>query len=225
MKFPGWIGITDEDRIELFPQYLLDHETVWLMTEKIDGTSTTFAAERKRFGKWEFIVCSRRVRMRTPDQKCWHDENVYWQMAEKYNVEKAIVRVAKSLSGNGVDIDKIILQGETYGYKLQGNPYKMKDVDFKAFNLIVRGKDKDGDFRKKYTTNEMVDILSPVGIPCVPILGTYVFPEGINMHDFKLMADGKSVLADVLREGIVFRNMDNPDQSFKSVSNEYILSK
>ena len=224
-KFPSWISITDEDRIELFPQYLLDYETEWLMTEKIDGTSTTFAAEKKRFGKWEFIVCSRKVRMRTPNQKCWHDENVYWQMAEKYNMQDAIVKVAKSLSKNGVKINKIIVQGETYGYKLQGNPYKMHDVDFKAFNLIVFGKDSEGNFRKKYNTNDMVTYLTPVGVPCVPILGTFKFYDGCNMHNFKLMADGTSQIADVLREGIVYRNINNPDQSFKSVSNEYLLSR
>lgn len=227
-QFPSWIKKTDEDRIELFPQYLLDHKTVWLKTEKIDGTSATFAIDRRMFGGWDYIVGSRNVRMRTRTQKCYFDDNVYWEISDKYHIDDVLPKLAKSI-GDAEDfrVRRLILQGEIYGYKLQGNPYKMNDRDFKAFNLIVEGKKLlGGVFRVKYNTYDMDNYLGQFGIPCVPILGAYGFPEGITMAEFKTDADGYSVInPEVLREGVVYRNVLDARQSFKSVSNEYDFRK
>lgn len=226
-KFPSWIQKTDEERIENLPQYLNDHDTVWKMTEKIDGTSTTYAIEKK-FGGWDFIVCSRNLRINSPKQKVWHSENVYWDIVNKYDMENVLKQIAKK----ALDVEKlkevkrVVLQGETYGYKLQGNPYKMNDIDFAAFNLTIEGVTKwRQPFKRKYITDDICDYLEGTNVKCVPILGTYTFPEGISMHDFKLEANGKSVLADVKREGIVYRNVEDARQSFKNVSNDYLLSK
>lgn len=227
-QMPSWIRKTDEDRIELFPQYLLDHKTVWLKTEKIDGTSGTFAIDRRPFSGWEYIVCSRNVRMRTRTQKCYFDDNVYWEISDMYRIDEVLPKLAKSIGkAEGFRIRRLILQGEIYGYKLQGNPYKMNNRDFKAFNLIVEGKKfLGGVFRVKYNTYDMDNYLGQFGIPCVPILGTYVFPEGITMPEFKEDADGASVVnPDVMREGVVYRNVLDAGQSFKSVSNEYDFRK
>ena len=223
LAFPDWIKKTDEERIENLPQYLEDHETIWEMTEKIDGTSSTYAMERpkkKLFGKpeYELIVCSRKIRQRTPDQKCFVGENVYWQMAFKYDIQKALQWFLEKKSW----IDKVILQGEIFGQNLQGNPYKKQDVDFRAFNLIFIKPDGE---KIRLTREDMEIALSNVNIPCVPYLGTFTFPKGITMHEFKAFADGKSVEADVKREGIVFRDKSNPFRSFKNVSNDFLLHK
>lgn len=226
-KFPSWIQKTDEERIENLPQYLNDHNTVWKMTEKIDGTSTTYAIEKK-FGVWDFIVCSRNLRINSLKQKVWHSENVYWDIANKYDMENVLKQIAKkALTVEKLKtVKRIVLQGETYGYKLQGNPYKMNDIDFAAFNLTIEGVTKLGlPFKRKYITDDICDYLEGTNVKCVPILGTYTFPEGISMHDFKLEANGKSMLADVKREGIVYRNVEDARQSFKNVSNDYLLSK
>lgn len=224
LAFPSWIQKTDEERIENLPQYLEDHETVWDMTEKIDGTSSTYAMERPRkkiFGKpkYELIVCSRNVRLRTPDQKCFVGENVYWQMAFKYNIKEVLEDILK----NNPNLEKVILQGETFGYNIQGNPYKMQDIDFRAFNLVFIF--NDGKDKMKMAYKYMRSILEPYGIPCVPYLGEFAFPEDITMHEFKAMADGISLEENVKREGIVYRDRKNPFRSFKNVSNDFLLSK
>lgn len=228
LAFPNWIAKTDEERIENLPQYLDDHKTVWLMTEKIDGTSTTFAIERNGMRKWEFIVCSRNVRMRTPDQPCFVGDNVYWKMAYKYNVEDSLKKIAKLYESGGLmKVQRIVLQGETYGANLQGNPYRMNDIDFRAFNLVLEWK-CGGEWNKsKLSTREMADVFEKCGldIQTVPILGEYTFPEGIDMPTFKLEADGMSTLSQVKREGIVYRNLADARQSFKNVSNDFLLSK
>lgn len=221
LKFPDWIQKTDEERIENLPQYLEDHDTEWEMTEKIDGTSTTFAMEKpkqKLFGKpkYELIVCSRNIRQHTPYQKTFFNSNVYWEIANRYNMQFVLQRIIELY-----DCDKVILQGETYGENIQKNPYKIKGIDFAAFNLIMI---KEGKYEKRswFGLQSVCDTM--FHIPCVPYLGKFKFTPESNMHNFKEMADGDSVLNhNVKREGIVYRNVKNPYMSFKNVSNQYLL--
>ena len=60
--FPDFINKTDETRIQNVPHMLKDKEP-YIVTEKIDGCSATFALVRhKRWllkDKFEYIVCSR----------------------------------------------------------------------------------------------------------------------------------------------------------------------
>jgi len=221
LQFPSWIQKTDEERIENLPQYLEDYDTVWEMTEKVDGTSTTFAMEKTKERifdkpKYELIVCSRNVRQHTPEQKSFFDVNVYWEIAMKYNIQHALQRIIELY-----DCDKVILQGETYGENIQKNPYKKQGIDFAAFNLITI---KNGKCDKRTWVN-MNTICSMFHIPCVPYLGIFQFTKEIDMHKFKEMADGQSKLNNVKREGIVYRNRNNPYISFKNVSNQYLLKQ
>jgi len=224
LAFPSWIQKTDEARVENIPQVLNDHETIWDRTEKIDGTSTTFAMERPKTGwlkkpKYELIVCSRNVRQLTPAQPCFVGDNVYWKMAFKYNIQEVLQNM---LEVYGSEVKYIILQGETFGQNLQGNPYKRKDIDFRAFNLIMI---LESGEKIKYNRFQMESMLAPYHIPCVPDLGIWKIPEDMDMHSMKLEADGKSMEADVKREGIVYRDIANPFRSFKNVSNDFLLSK
>ena len=221
LQFPSWVQKTDEERIENLPQYLEDYDTIWEMTEKIDGTSTTFAMEKPKkniFGKsqYELIVCSRNVRQHTPEQKNFFDTNVYWEIAIKYRIQHALQRIIELY-----DCDKVILQGETYGKNIQKNPYKKQGIDFAAFNFITI---KNGKYDKRRWSN-MNTVCSMFHIPCVPYLGLFQFTEGMDMHKFKEMADGQSKLNNVKREGIVYRNRNNPYMSFKNVSNQYLLKQ
>lgn len=206
--FPDWIVKTDETRIENAPFYLESTEP-WLKTEKIDGTSSTYAVDFTKKKKGEFIVCSRNVRQADEKQECYHTcGNVYFEMAGKYNIENALKKIAESNN-----VKRIVLQGETYGESLQGNPYKLKERRFAAFNLIFDG--------KRLGSVEAKEILSEYDIPFVPIIDTnYYLPK--DMETFKLEADGKSLIEDVQREGFVYRSLDGT-KSFKNVSREFLL--
>lgn len=205
--WPDFITKTDETRIENIPT-MLKNKVPLIATEKLDGTSTTFAI-RKKGRKYEFIVCSRNVRQLTPSQKCFHETNVYWEMANKYQIEAVLNDLAKHLKFPNT----ITLQGETVG-KVQGNPYKLSEDRFYAFNLIVDG--------LKYNPVEGADMMHAFGIEWVPILNTeFVCPD--TMEEMKALADGKSLINPaVLREGIVLRSKDSLI-SFKNVSNKYLL--
>lgn len=206
--FPDWIVKTDETRIENAPFYLESTEP-WVKTEKIDGTSSTYAIDFTKNKKGEFIVCSRNVRQLDVDQACYHDcGNVYWEMVGKYNIEYAIRQIAEKYNAT-----RVVLQGETYGESLQGNPYKLKERRFAAFNLIFDGNRLD--------SVDACEILKEYNIPFVPIIDTeYYLPK--DMETFKLEADGKSTIADVHREGFVYRSLDGT-KSFKNVSREFLL--
>lgn len=208
-QFPSWIVKTDENRIENCPFYLESNEE-WVQTEKIDGTSCTYAVDRMKRGKnkFEFVVCSRNVRQADRDQECYHDSNIYWELADKYNIEKILIDYA--IANN---YDRVVLQGEGTG-NVQGNPYKFKENRLFVFNLVAEG------IRKG--TQEMAKFCDDNNLEHVPIINEhYKTPD--TMEEIKLQADGFSIInPKVKREGFVYRDMSGR-QSFKNVSREYLL--
>ena len=238
--WPEWIVKTDEERIENLPQ-MLEYKEPLIETEKIDGTSTTFAIRYndKKKSKYEIFVCSRNVRQVDEFQPCRHETNVYWEIFKKYNIEEVLCSLAREY-----ECEIIILQGETFGANLQGNPYKMSEIDFRAYNLII-GYTKDnpnfqhcmtdtlegiykrvGDtVQRKIDTIMGSNVLKFHGIKWVPILNeNFTMPK--TMEKMKDLATSKSTLnPKVLREGCVYRSKNDPSISFKNVSREFLLNK
>lgn len=208
-KFPDWIVKTDETRIENAPFYLQSTEK-WIKTEKCDGTSCTFAVDRLKKGKnkFDFIVCSRNVRQADREQACYHESNIYWELADKYDIEKILTQFATENNYN-----RVVLQGEGVG-SVQGNPYKFMENKLFVFNLIIDG--------TRLGTVEMADFCKSHGLTSVPIIDTaYELPK--TMEEMKLEADGYSELnPKVKREGFVYRDISG-QKSFKNVSREYLL--
>ena len=163
-EFPKWIVKTDETRIENAPFYL-QNKNPWIKTEKLDGTSCTFAIDRQKKGKdkFEFIVCSRNVRQADKNQECYHDSNIYWELADKYGIESVLTKLA--IENN---YDRVVLQGEGVG-DVQGNPYKFKENRLYVFNLIIEG--------NRVGTKEMADFCDGNNLLHVPIISTeyYLF--------------------------------------------------
>ena len=207
-QFPGWIVKTDEIRIENIPKYLESTER-WVVTEKLDGTSCTYAVNQIKRGKYEFIICSRNQRIIDVPQNT-KATNIYLKLAEKYGIENKLISFAKEKN-----YQRVVLQGEGIGH-VQGNPYKLKDDDFYVFNLIIDG--------KRLGTLEMSEICRSLELKHVPIIHEkYHLPE--TMQEMKEAADGQSVInPDVKREGLVYRAADG-GKSFKNVSNSYLLKK
>lgn len=219
--FPSWIHKTDETRCENIPWILKDKQR-FIATEKIDGTSTTFGVRRHKrfffFNHYEFVVCSRNLLL-DPVKDA---DSVYYQIYKRYNIKQALTTLIKC----NKKARTIVIQGETFGEGLQGNPYKLKGIDFKAFNYVVDG--------VRINLLDAKPLLSEFGIHWVPILNDNVtMPD--TMEELKAQATGKSTLAvpgdaKILREGIVYRsyysNIEDSNvssTSFKNVSKEYLL--
>jgi hypothetical protein len=216
--WPAWVKKTDEERCQNLPHYFTTEgfkNCTWYVTEKIDGTSTTFTMKRKKFGKYDFYICSRNVVFDKPNKKCFYDNNVYVEMAEKYDIE----RFLKILMDHHKDYDFVTIQGETYGEGIQKRTYGIDGHDFMAFNLILGYKDGTTvRLNPKYMTN----VLCMWKIPCVPIVDILEeLPDSVD-EMLKYAAAAPSKLDGGMREGVVLRT-ENGVGSFKAVSNEFLL--
>lgn len=209
--FP-YVKVTDEERCENCA-WVLEDKTPMIVTEKLDGTSSTYILERKGKKKFEFYVLSRRVRQLTPDQKCYHDDNIYWNMAFKYDIEK---HLRKYLEQNS-SLDYVCIQGESVG-NVQGNPLKLKEDNLYLYNFIRSDCGRVDSLKGK-------EIVESWGMNWVPIIDTaFILPD--TMEELKAQADGVSRLNPrVMREGLVYRKTADNTFSFKNVSNKYLLSK
>ena len=159
--WPSWVQKTDEERVQNMP-WILEDKGEWIVTEKIDGTSTTFTMKRGKFGKNKMYVCSRNVCFDTVDKPCYYDTNVYWEMAKKYN----IYDVLSKLLDRFPNAEWVTIQGETYGEGIQKRNYSLKGHEFAVFNLIISDRGRLGTQEMVYELGNICDI------PCVPILGT-----------------------------------------------------
>ena len=214
--WPDWVRKTDEERCQNLPQLFPGDETKWIVTEKIDGSSTTFTYKRKGKNKG-FYVCSRNVCFDTPEkaEKCYYDSNIYLEMAEKYDIENKLKEILEKYGG---DYDFVTLQGETYGESVQKRTYSIEGRDFMAFNLIFGN---DINNQDRLSSTQMKTILDEYTIPSVPILNTsYQLPQ--TCDELLIYADGESELDGKTREGIVLRTQDG-NNSFKAVSNQFLL--
>ena len=210
--WPYWVKKTDEDRIQNVP-WLLNDKTLWTPTEKIDGSSATYTMRRGKhfWNKPEFIVCSRNVPFRTGKEACYYDTNIYTEIAATYNMREVLERLMKMMP----DEEWITIQGEIYGAGVQKRDYGLKCHQFAAFNLILSS-------RGRVPSRPMKRILADFHVPCVPILGDDIYLQGKTVDEVLLLSDGASTIDGGMREGIVYRSMDGK-QSFKAVSNEYLL--
>lgn len=219
-NWPAWVVKTDEERCQNMPWLFPGNDTVWIATEKIDGSSTTFTIKRGKRGKNNFYVCSRNVMFDTPEKadKCFYDTNIYLEMANKYNVEEIMNKMLEVHK----EVDFITIQGETYGESVQKRTYGLEGRDFMAFNLIFGYEPQPGVYTtERCNPYEMTKILKDYNIPTVPIVGEVRLPDTCD----ELLEYAGAVASEIdggMREGVVFRTFDGAG-SFKAVSNEFLL--
>ena len=107
--FPSFIPKTDEERIQNMAEVL----SAYYVTEKIDGTSTTYYKKNGVFG-----VCSRNLELTEGD-------TTQWKLAKKYDLANKLP-------------DNFAIQGELIGEGIQKNPLKQKGQEiyfFSAYNI------------------------------------------------------------------------------------------
>jgi len=199
--FPSFIPKTDEERIQNFTNeydgWKLQSKHQFYVTEKLDGSSSTFYINNGEFG-----VCSRNLELLETEG------NTFWKVARELDLENKM----KSLGKN------IALQGELIGEGIQGNPYKIKGQTVKFYTGF------DIDEYRRLTLPEFVSLISSLDLQCVPILDdNFMLPSTIE--DMLKYADNKSVLnPETNREGVVVRSLDCTI-SFKSISNTFLLEE
>ena len=217
-EFEG-VKITDQERCENMTWVLKDKRP-FIVTTKIDGTSTTVVLDRRK-RKEDLWVCSRNVRQIDRNMKNYHsvdgDDNVYWQVVDKFNLVEFLREMCKRFN-----LRWCAIQGETAGCsnggaKLQGDPHKFGELRFFGYDLIFPD-------RGKINVVEAKKLCEDFGIEWVPIVDTnFILPD--DFEEFKLQADGpcEAPGASGMREGYVYRLAEDCSFSFKNVSRKYLL--
>lgn len=215
-KFKG-VKITDQERIENIP-FILTDKSPFIVTEKCDGSSATYILERKGRKKFEFYVCSRRVRMLDESQECFHgSHNYYWEVAKKYDIENKMRA--------WLDLHKeatfICWQGEICAPAIQGNPHRLSETHFYCFHWT----DSINGRRPIILAQEDWKSYAMEVVPIIDI--DYTLPD--SLEEMKASAEGvysPSVCEgkqDCPREGLVYYKVGEPTCSFKNVSKSYLL--
>ncbi len=208
--WPEWVKKTDEERIQCIP-WILESGEKWIVTEKIDGTSTSFTMKRHGKRKFDFYVMSRNVVFDKPDKACFYESNVYLEMAEKYHIEE----VLRNFLMEHPAAEWVTLQGETYGKSIQKREYGIDGHDFAGFNLITSNEGRWNSAKAK-------EAMAGYDIKWVPILDEdFELPKTVD----EMLAYAESAASELdggMREGVVVRSKDGA-QSFKAVSNAFLL--
>jgi len=143
-KFPNLKNVpgmfTEDDTVEI--------------TRKIHGTNARYGIVKKAklslwdkikrlFGnKWvgyEFVVGSHNVE-KGSDSNGFYDTNVWYEIADKYNIRNKLWSYVKSVAMTPEIGDGITIYGEIYGAGIQkGYDYGLEDIKFAGFDVKENG--------------------------------------------------------------------------------------
>ena len=204
-NFPSVIPKTDQERTQNLVGEILaaaQAGTLFEITEKLEGSSMTVYQNRGEFG-----VCSRNLDLKETEG------NAFWATARKEDIEGKMKRIDEHWD--------FAIQGELIGPGIQGNIYKLKEPEFRVFDVydITNGKYLDPAHRRA--------LIAALGLKHVPVM--YVDKDlGVgSVEEILQWAEAKSVMGDITgpeREGIVFKEV-NGGMTFKAISNKYLLGE
>ncbi len=209
-NFPGFIPKTNQERIQNlsaeFDQWN-SRKFDWEVTEKLDGTSMTVYCRDGELG-----VCSRNLELKETS------ENSLWSIFRNSGLDKWMRNYNRNIA----------IQGELIGEGIQGNPYKIKGHRFMIFDIFdIDSGNHQLPYERYAAYNLFRDLVDPELVSHVPVenLDMRFSDEDIETMDHLLRyADASSFLSpSVEREGLVFKNVDNSELSFKVISNKWLL--
>jgi len=216
-NFPEFILKTDETRLQSYPTILRRNiGKVFYDTEKLDGSSASYFFNKKlvgkKFGLFQidkgngFGVCSRNLRLVTPDNRYW------WRYALDNNIELKVQELSDLLGFS------VAIQGELIGPGIQENKYKLDTLDFYCFNVFnIQNQTFLSKFDKQVACKQ-------VGIKIVPSGDPFVLEHDHDVNYFMELSKRKSkVNPKVTAEGIVVRRSDDETISFKVINPEWLL--
>jgi len=205
-SFVPYFEKTDQERIQnLDYEELLEKCLTWEVTEKIDGTSATFAL----LEDGTFHVCSRNYD--------WQDTeaSLYWQIARKYDIERKMREVQESAVKSGdVQLTQFAIQGEIIGPNVQNNLYRLSEHALFMFDVQTKGGFMMPESSRAFAAR--------LGLLFVPMIAKcYTIP--LSREDLLALAENcSSIDKDVEREGLVFK-ANEERLSFKVISNRFLL--
>lgn len=202
-NFPSLIPKTDQERVQNLKREIESaRHGHFEVTEKLEGSSMT-VYRMVVDGEMQFGVCSRNMDLRETEG------NSFWATARKNDIEAKMIAVDEFWS--------FAIQGELIGPGIQGNIYKLSEPKFFVFDVYDI---QAGEYIPPDARRELIDRM---GLDHVPVITTNFVLEH-DVDQILAMAERKSELANVEREGIVFKE-SHGGFTFKAISNKYLLGE
>ena len=200
--YPSAVPKTDHERVQNLRHQVRDwHDAalVFEVTEKLDGSSCTFYLDLEA----EYHVCRRNIDLKETEG------NAFWDAAKAADIE-AKMRAVGAIG--------IAIQGELIGEGIQGNQFKLKGHRFYAFDIysVLLG--------EYLNSTERHNLVQQLGLNHAPVIAIAEL-ETADVEALILAADGASMLNQSHREGLVFKCIDQPHISFKTISNKWLLKQ
>ena len=204
-NFPTAIPKTDQERAQnLVKEIVAANEAgvKFEITEKLEGSSMTCYLIDNEFG-----VCSRNLDLKRDEN------NSFWATAICEGIENKMREVG----------DNFAIQGELIGPGVQGNIYKLSQLEFYVFDVY------NVTLGRYLNPSERQALVEMMGLKHVPIVAHAAsLCDTLGLTDIPQLlkfAEGKSVLNKAQeREGIVFKEV-NGGMTFKAISNRYLLGE
>ena len=187
---------TDQERVQnMFREVYSRKDELYEWSLKLDGSSmTVFKIDGV------LRVASRNLELKISPE----------------NAENSYVKKAMEIGALIEDVDNIVIQGELWGEGINGNKEGITGVRFSVFDIV------DPKTREKWDADRRFKFCAAHGIEHVPILGTYRELPFESLDEILAFADGPSLYAKN-REGVVFKSLNDPEFSFKVISNKWLM--
>lgn len=208
--FPSFIPKTDQERVQNIGDIVFgEHgKNEFEVSLKLDGTSCTVFYNKAFTG-----VCSRNMELKLEDA---NKDNSYVRIAYDSGLLLCLSTIGKNVA----------VQGELMGPGIQGNREGLKEAKLFIFDIYDIDEGRYMGFHERY---EFVDRLLTIGMNrhrCdhVPVIAVYKPNHFGNVDALLEYADGPS-LNHPVREGLVWKSLADPNFSFKTISNKFLLSE
>jgi RNA ligase (TIGR02306 family) len=200
------------------------------ITRKIHGTNARFGIVKKtKLSFWDkakkffrlaaewidydWVVGSHNVE-KGSDSQGFYDRNVWFDVADQYNIKEKMWNYVKKLGKNAVG-SGIVVYGEIYGQGIQkGYDYGLTDIQFAGFDVMM-----DGEYMNTQSVERI--LRSSLDLPHVPILYTgYWSKEEQDKYVFNNMIEGTKVP----HEGVVVKGITGERSRVSKVINpDYLI--
>lgn len=185
---PDGIGVYDIEGVERYKEVvnmLMDVPCV--ISEKTEGSNFAIHIDEQD----NITVCQRNHAIKeSPD-----GEHMFWKVARNQGLIQLVIDMKDNLP---FEVRTMTLRGEFIGPGVQGNYYNLKEHKVLLFDVKVNG---------RYTDCDVMEYIC-FGTAKVPYLGYNItLREWLNGKSIIEASNGKSMLVDKLREGIVIKPM------------------
>lgn len=211
-NWPSWLPKTDQERVQNLSIDKIPG-TLYFLEEKVEGSSMTIGFDGEK------VFVGSRNQILDLDQV----GNTFVDVAK----ESGLLDILPMFTDK-----KIAIRGELVGPGIQGNIYGLTKHRFYIFDIWFDGKYLGHESRAAMIEEMMliseescVEINTDV-VHMVPLVKVRDLPRTID--EFLAEASGLSAIADVLREGVVFKQLCEDGQepfTFKVISPEYLLKQ